>query len=190
MLCIRDAPDLKGRVQEIEGAKLTLKFETKIDRKRIPDYGVLEPVVSPIIYQKQCAALETIRAREAKNVHLLSVLASHMYQPYQPDPIQQECDEDLKLLTSEQFEAFRRALTVPDMLMVLGPPGTGKTRTITEIARYSGSRHQRVLVTSGTHKAVDNVLERMPPDLIVLRVGHENNISEKMRPHIIDAQAQ
>jgi len=131
-----------------------------------------------------------LRTREAKNVHLLRILVDHHYLPYQPDRISQNSDEDLKLLTYEQFEAFRRALTVPDILMVLGPPGTGKTRTITEIARHCGLRHQRALITSGTHKAVDNVLERMPPDLIVIRVGHESNVSEKMRPKMIDAQAQ
>ena len=125
-----------------------------------------------------------------KQLSLLRVLVDHIYLPFQPARVLQENDDELKKLTPEQFEAFRRALTVPDILMVLGPPGTGKTRTITEIARYCGYKKQRVLVTSGTHKAVDNVLERMPPDLIVIRVGHENNVSERMREKMIDAQAQ
>jgi hypothetical protein len=190
MLRVKDMPDLQGRVLSLEGLKLTLKFEALIDRMRIPENGYLEPIASSLIYRKQCEALETLRAREAKNVHLLRVLADHVYQSYQPDRIRQESDEDLMRLTPEQFEAFRRALAVPDVLMVLGPPGTGKTRTITEIARYCGARHQRVLMTAGTHKAVDNVLERMPSDLIVIRVGHESMVSEKMRSKMIDAQAQ
>ncbi len=190
MLRIKDVPDLRGRVLELEGLKLTLKFEALVDRRRIPEQGVLEPIVSPLIYQKQREALEMLRAREAKNTALLRVLVDRAYLPYQPDRILQESDDELKKLTPQQFDAFRRALTVPDLLMVLGPPGTGKTRTITEIARYCGFRKQRVLITSGTHKAVDNVLERMPEDLIVIRVGHESNVSEKMRPKMIDAQAQ
>lgn len=190
MLRLKDAPDLRGRVLELEGLKLTLKFEALVDRKRIPEQGILEPIASPLIYHKQREAVEMLRTREAKNAHLLHVLVDHAYLPYQPASIQQHNDRDLGILTYEQFEAFRRALTVPDMLMVLGPPGTGKTRTITEIARYCGFKKQRVLMTSGTHKAVDNVLERMPPDLIVIRVGHESNVSEKMRPKMIDAQAQ
>ena len=190
MLRVKDMPDLQGRVLSLEGLKLTLKFEALIDRKRIPESGYLEPIASSVIYRKQCEALETLRAREAKNVYLLRVLADHAYQPYLPDRIRRESDEDLKRLTLEQFEAFRRALAVPDVLMVLGPPGTGKTRTITEIARYCGVRHLRVLMTAGTHKAVDNVLERMPSDLIVIRVGHESMVSEKMRSQMIDAQAQ
>jgi hypothetical protein len=191
MLQIRGFPDLRGRVEALEGTKLTLKFESLVDRKRIPEQGSFEPAVSKTIYYKQREALRMLREREAKNVHLLRVLVDHTYQPYQPDSIAWESDEDLKSLTrEEQFEAFRRALTVPDILMVLGPPGTGKTRTITEIARYCGLRRQRVLMASGTHKAVDNVLERLPPDLIVIRVGHESNVSEKMRAKLIDVQAK
>jgi AAA domain len=190
MLRIKGISDLKGRVQSVEGLKLTLKFESLVDRRRIPEQGVLEPMISPLIYEKQREALDTLRSREAKNIHLLRVLVDHSYLPYLPDRILQENDDELKMLTPEQFEAFRRALTVPDVLMVLGPPGTGKTRTITEIARHCGLRRQRVLVTSGTHKAVDNVLERMPEDLIVIRVGHESNVSEKMREKMIDALAQ
>ena len=125
-------------------------------------------MVNSIIYRKQQDAVETLRTRESKNTYLLRALVEHVYQPYRPDTIRQDVDEDLGLLTYEQFEAFQRALTVPDLLMVLGPPGTGKTRTITEIARYCGIRHKRVLKTSGTHKAVDNVLERMQEDLIVI----------------------
>jgi AAA domain len=191
MLRIKGISDLRGRVLRVEGLKLTLKFESLVDRRRIPEQGVLEPMVSTLIYEKQHEALDMLRSREAKNIHLLRVLVDHFYLPYLPDRILQTSDEELKLLTpTEQFEAFRRALTVPDVLMVLGPPGTGKTRTITEITRFCGLRRQRVLVTSGTHKAVDNVLERMPEDLIVIRVGHESNVSEKMREKMIDALAQ
>ncbi|HLG77090.1 MAG TPA: AAA domain-containing protein [Ktedonobacteraceae bacterium] len=192
MLRVKGAPaDLRGRVMELEGTKLTLKFEKLINRKHIPDHGELEPVMSPIIYDKQREAVQLLREGNAKNVHLLQVLVDHRYQAYQPDPILQSSDRELMLLTpDEQFESFRRALTVPDFLMVLGPPGTGKTRTITEITRYCGLRHKRVLLASGTHKAVDNVLERMPPELSVVRFGHESNISEKMRSKMIDVRAQ
>ncbi len=190
MLRVKDVPDLQGRVLDITGMKLTVKFENLVDWKRIPPSGNLEPIVSPVIYRKQRAALQLLRTNEAKNRYLLPALVDQRYVSFQADPIQQKDDPDLQMLTPEQLDAFRRALTVPDLMMVLGPPGTGKTRTITEIARHSGLRHRRVLVTSGTHKAVDNVLERMPPDLIVIRVGHEDNVSEKMREKMIDAQAQ
>lgn len=190
MLRLRGVNDLRGRVEALDGTKLTLKFETLIDRKRIPEQGYLEPMISQLIYFKQHDAVERLRTQQSKNTHLLSVLVDHNYQSYVPDRISQSNDDDLKSLTGEQFDAFRRALATPDVLMVLGPPGTGKTRTITEIARHCGFRHQRVLMTAGTHRAVDNVLERLPDDLIVIRVGHEDNVTETMRPKMIDAQAQ
>ncbi len=74
-------------------------------------------------------------------------------------------------LDADQLKAYRMALGVQDLLLVLGPPGTGKTRTITQIARstalgMAGVRAPaRVLITSHTHRAVDNVLTRLPRDL-------------------------
>ena len=76
------------------------------------------------------------------------------------------------------------------MLLVLGPPGTGKTRTIAEIVHQHGAQHRRVLVTAKTHKAVDNVLERLPAELTVVRIGHEDRVSESTRHLLIDTQAR
>ncbi|MBO0784060.1 MAG: hypothetical protein J2P37_35080, partial [Ktedonobacteraceae bacterium] len=125
MLRLKEVPDLRGRVQALEGRKLTLKFENLVDRKRIHEQGSLEPMVSQLIYQKQRDAVEMLREGRARNIHLLRALVEHNYLPFHPDRIAQSSDEELKLLTPEQFEAFRRALTVPDLLMVLGPPATG-----------------------------------------------------------------
>jgi hypothetical protein len=186
MLRLKEVPDLQGRVLSYKEKKLTVKFEGTIDRARIPNQGNFEPVVNAAVYRSQQEAIETLREGEAKNKHMLHVLVDRNYLRYQPDNAALPNES----LNSEQLEAFRRALTVPDLLLVLGPPGTGKTRTITEIVRQCSVRHQRVLVTSGTHKAVDNVLERLPANLMVIRFGHEDRIAESTRHLLIDEQAK
>jgi len=186
MLRLKEVPDLQGRVLSYKENKLTVKFESTIDRARIPNQGNFEPVVNGAVYRTQQEAIETLREGEAKNKHLLHVLVDRNYLRYQPDNAALPNES----LNSEQLEAFRHALTVPDLLLVLGPPGTGKTRTITEIVRQCSVRHQRVLVTSGTHKAVDNVLERLAGNLMVIRFGHEDRIAESIRPLLIDEQAK
>ena len=45
--------------------------------------------------------------------------------------------------------------------VVYGPPGTGKTTVITELVRILVKNGHRVLVTSHTNVAVDNVLEKL-----------------------------
>lgn len=48
-----------------------------------------------------------------------------------------------------------------DYTLIQGLPGTGKTSTIAFVARLLAARGQRVLITSYTHAAVDNVLLKL-----------------------------
>ena len=65
-----------------------------------------------------------------------------------------------------------------------GPPGCGKTATITEIALHFLKQKKRLLITSFTNVAVDNVIERLMdleskiPDIKdkIIRVGSQRNI--------------
>ena len=68
--------------------------------------------------------------------------------------------------TRKQKEALEVALRTPDIAIIIGPPGTGKTQVITalqarlaEEMKDQAIQHQ-MLITSFQHDAVDNVLER------------------------------
>ncbi|WP_064604475.1 DEAD/DEAH box helicase [Photobacterium sp. J15] len=68
--------------------------------------------------------------------------------------------------TSKQKEALKVALNTPDVAIIIGPPGTGKTQVITalqvrlaEEQKDLPIQHQ-MLVSSFQHDAVDNVMER------------------------------
>lgn len=60
-----------------------------------------------------------------------------------------------------QVDAIRQGLSDAPVLLLKGPPGTGKTTVIVELIRQAVRRGKRVLLTSQTHQAVDNVLERL-----------------------------
>lgn len=69
--------------------------------------------------------------------------------------------------TPDQEEAIRVALSTPDIALIMGPPGTGKTRVIQAIlAMFNDHRagaeeeeeRSDVLVTSFQHEAVDNAI--------------------------------
>jgi len=57
-----------------------------------------------------------------------------------------------------------------EILLIVGLPGTGKTRVIAKAAYELAKRGERVLITSHTNRAVDNVIELLPLD-ISLRIG-------------------
>ncbi|MEN9846342.1 MAG: hypothetical protein RIS36_1489 [Pseudomonadota bacterium] len=60
-------------------------------------------------------------------------------------------------LTSDQQEAFRSALR-NEATFVWGPPGTGKTVTLSAIAFYLFSQNKRILLVSHTNRAVDGIV--------------------------------
>jgi serine/threonine protein kinase len=66
-------------------------------------------------------------------------------------------------LDEPKRDAVCAALGAPDILLVEGPPGTGKTTFITELVLQELTRapQARILVSSQTNAALDNVLERL-----------------------------
>jgi serine/threonine protein kinase len=101
---------------------------------------------------------------------------------------------DTSDLDAPKNEALKGALGAPEIFVVEGPPGTGKTKFITALLEAHLSRHptDRVLVVSQTNVAVDNVLERLPESLArsAVRVTREDPsaVSEGGEPFIIDNQ--
>ncbi len=94
-----------------------------------------------------------------------------------------------KELNTSQRKATKLALSIAEedgFLLIHGPPGTGKTTTITEIVIQLVRAGARVLVTSHTNVAVDNVLERIIEskklDKKTVRLGSAERIrSRKVR---------
>ncbi len=63
--------------------------------------------------------------------------------------------------SAAQRDFVRTALATPDLAVLEGPPGSGKTRVICELVLQFAARGEKVLLCSSTHVAVDNVLERL-----------------------------
>jgi hypothetical protein len=181
---LADEPELRGRIKDIRDREVIVRFDTAIDYRRIPPQGALHVLPSDRVYRTQLDAIDALRQRRVVNPHLLTNLVDRRLQGYRPE-VGTLPDEPLD---PGQLTAFQRALTVPDQLLVLGPPGTGKTRTITEIAAACVARGQRVLVTSHTNRAVDNVLERLPANVRAVRVGNEDAMTSHARGFMIETQ--
>lgn len=112
----------------------------------------------------------------------------------------------MESLNEKQREAVKKAVASKGIFLLQGPPGTGKTQVIAEVIGHLIKEGKKVLVASETHKAIDNVFERLPliADIRPLRLvsnksnketgfGPENlvdnfysNISKKMSSIIHD----
>jgi superfamily I DNA and/or RNA helicase len=83
-------------------------------------------------------------------------------------------------LNLQQKEAVMFALSQKEVALIHGPPGTGKTSTLVEIALQLLEKNQKILIVSPSNVAVDTIAERLltqiPPKKIhenrVIRLGH------------------
>jgi superfamily I DNA and/or RNA helicase len=105
-------------------------------------------------------------------------------------PIREGDDAEVAFLTPlnpPQQDAVRFALGAPDIAILHGPPGTGKTTTLAEVIFQAVRRGDRVLACAPSNTAVDNLLERLVAMLpSVLRVGHPARVFESLRGHTLD----
>lgn len=77
-------------------------------------------------------------------------------------------------LDEAQAEAIAQAYASELAWLVQGPPGTGKTFLMAHLVRLLVEEGQRVLVTSLTHRAINNALSRIQkvaPEATVAKIG-------------------
>ena len=62
---------------------------------------------------------------------------------------------------ARQAQAVGMAFGAEQVACIQGPPGTGKTRVLSLIARLMVARGERILITSHTHMAINNALNKI-----------------------------
>ena len=152
----------------------------RIEVDAIPEAGMLaiDTGRADAALEKQKSAVDAVRYGRSVNSQLGSYIVdpASVLAPAASDVefIQSHIDDDKK-------EAVRAALAQPALMVVQGPPGTGKTTFITELVLQTLRERpeSRVLLTSQTHVALDNSLERIAREsngtVQAVRIGHESD---------------
>lgn len=87
----------------------------------------------------------------------------------------------LPWLNASQEEAVRDVLRAKDVLIVHGPPGTGKTTTLVEAVSEVLRREPQVLVCAQSNTAVDWMCAQLSQrGISVLRIGNPNRVTPEM----------
>ncbi len=98
-----------------------------------------------------------------------------------------------KYLDEYQKEVVESIISLDEgeLLLVFGPPGTGKTTVICEAVKDLYRDH-KILVTSHTNRAVDNVLERLGKDYLdyTVRVGRPEKVLPNVREFMLGYKAK
>ncbi|MCQ2228985.1 MAG: AAA domain-containing protein [Bacteroidales bacterium] len=87
----------------------------------------------------------------------------------------------LPWLNGSQEQAVRDVVRTKDVLVVHGPPGTGKTTTLIESISEVLRREPQVMVCAQSNTAVDWISEQLSDrGISVLRIGNPARVTDKM----------
>lgn len=167
------------------------------DERRLPRRGEL--AINTIAAQRalnhQTKALNDVVYDRAVEQRLKSIILDpQIALPCVPIETVTPTDPDFD---NEKLSILKRALGVQDILAIEGPPGTGKTKLITEILVQWLRRNpkHRILLSSQTHIALDNVLERVTSlemGLDIIRIGNadEPRISNASKELLLEKRVE
>lgn len=181
----KSAPVIVGYLEELDVNRLKISLVSQVDTDDIAKQGkiTLDNIQIRSILNRQEDGLRRLRYAESVNPELLTYLSD-------PSRIILQGENQIDFwdpgLDKVQQEAVKDAHAAQDLFLIHGPPGTGKTRTIVEIARQvlnSDGHDAKILITSQSNVAVNHALTTLleiQPGLrdSVVRVGREEKAGQ------------
>ena len=136
------------------------------------------------IQEKQIQALETFKADNYKTLRE-QLLGSKELEGGE----QVECFYNDAVLNQYQEKAIKLAVGINDFVLIWGPPGTGKTRIVPEIAsnfqrifKNENYRESKILICAWTNTAVDNIVKVLYSNKCdVIRYGKQTTLGQEYK---------
>ncbi|MBK9285831.1 MAG: AAA family ATPase [Sphingobacteriaceae bacterium] len=137
-------------------------------------------------YQEMQNALDhVIKARNNRTAELREMIEGTLEISFTKN----ETIFKVQQLNTSQNKALQHILSVNDIGIVHGPPGTGKTTTLIEAIRITLQTENQILVCAPTNTAVDLITEKLfQKGIQVLRLGHPARISDDLQQCSIDGR--
>ncbi|EHP87932.1 IGHMBP2 family helicase [Methanotorris formicicus] len=170
--------DLFGNVVEIGKNFIDIAFDEEIPKWAYKDVRI-DLYVNDITFKRMKKALNKFREIDNRLIGIiLGIDESRMGKEVKIGFFD-------KSLNESQKNAVINALRAMDLYLIHGPPGTGKTRTITEVIVQECMRKNKVLATADSNIAADNILSNLSKykNINVVRIGHPTRISKNLIEH-------
>ncbi len=180
--------NVSANVYSITKHSIVLMFESfpkKLSLTKRHTYRV-DLYVNETTYSRIKEALKRVKSKTT--LFPLSILLGHE-KPSKPQYIL-----DVKFINKKlndvQKKAVVESLSSKNIYLIHGPPGTGKTTTLVEIALQLALKGRKVLVSADSNTAVDNFLEKISQyeslDINYVRVGNISRINKKLIEKSLD----
>lgn len=186
---------VKGEVEAVRGWDVSL-YVSDGDVNLLARSGRLEfdSLAADIALNRQKEALDAIRFGRSIDPNLKQLII-HPDKATAPK-VREDVEFVTRDLDAAKIAAVKKALGLVDLLVVEGPPGTGKTtfiaETVVQVLRQNPQA--RILISSQTHVALDNAIERiskLSKDLQIIRIAGPANIArvaESIKPYLVAHQ--
>ena len=93
------------------------------------------------------------------------------------------------ILNESQNQALQTILNTSDVAFIHGPPGTGKTTTLTQAILFTTKIESQVLVCTPSNASIDLLVEKLSElGLNVIRIGHPARVTEQTLSKTLDAR--
>ncbi|WP_226679072.1 DEAD/DEAH box helicase [Mesobacillus jeotgali] len=177
----------KGTIRQIDKEFIDVRIMDYYPIDRIPVKGKMVSDFHNRSYQIQ---LETITHLAGHNRQLSRIIEDPKLST-PPDRAETEIHNSLIKANKAQVEAVQKAIGTKDLFLIQGPPGTGKTSVITEIIEQYAAAGKKVLISSQSNLAVDNVFEKIGnhPSIKSIRAGKEERILDTVIPYKLENRA-
>jgi hypothetical protein len=120
-----------------------------------------------IVYQHQLSAI--VNGTGNGRVHIISQLLAGQHGSF--EPVRGQClDWVDSALDDAQRAAVAAALATPDLCLIQGHAGTGKSRVVAEIVTQAALAGQRTLLLASHTAALDRVLEQVGSRLVLFPI--------------------
>ncbi len=153
----------------------TIKFEKTInilfdfiddgEKKVFKNYYMLNTGDMVLIDTIKRTNLSIKKGEEANNDILFKIIGKEKMTLFKDDISKEDMSylpESYERLNESQKKAVRLSIDSTDPIAVIqGPPGTGKTEVITNIIKYFRKRGKKVILSSQTNVAIENVLDKL-----------------------------
>jgi ATP-dependent RNA/DNA helicase IGHMBP2 len=178
----------RGVVSRRQRSRLTVAFDRPPPPFVREGRLIVDLAPNDVTYERARAALAKTRAMEAgKERTRREILLGAA--PPRTAPVKPHAPRGA--LNPEQTEATARALAAEDFFLVHGPPGTGKSHVLAEVAAEAAARGERIVATAASNAAVDHLLELcLARGLKAIRLGHPARITPALLAHSLDVKVE
>ncbi len=184
-------PELSGTIHFI--AKNTMRII--LNSKDLPDWLSGGSIGVDLLFddrtyiEMERALVKVINAKGDRLAELRDIFLGIKPQYSRREEVADNTLWNIGKLNASQNKAVQQIAQTPDVAIIHGPPGTGKTTTIVAAVKKLTQTENTVLVAAPSNTAADLLTERLAKEnLLVVRIGNISRVDESIIRHTLENQ--